>query len=104
MLVSQLINAKGNPASNQFVIDLGNRIIFQSYASLIVDINYSEYVITIGDDYNYSRTTGKHRNIFFEDFRLYEIANLKGLERALKDGHFESYGTTWNIKRGTITV
>ena len=96
MTVKHLINNNGNYAMNQFVIEGDGKIVFQSYASMIVEIDYNKHTITIGDDYNYSRTTGKHRNIFFEDYaRMTGLATLKGLEKALKDGF---YGT-WAVIR-----
>ena len=89
MKVEQMINNRGNGAMNQFVITDDERNIrtFQSYRSMIVTVDYDNAVITIGQDYNYSRTTGKHRNIFFSDYvGMRELADLKALNKAIKDG------------------
>ena len=52
---------------NQFVLrdDQGNTF-FQSYNSIIVkrDING---VITLGNDWDYSKTTGRYRNLFLNE-------------------------------------
>ena len=85
--VRQMINDNGNPAANQFIIKGDNKIIFQSYDSIIAVVDYTNRVIKFGEDWNYSRTTGKHRNIFFRDYaRIPELATLEGVRKALKNG------------------
>lgn len=97
MKVEQMINDRGNGAMNQFVINGDGKTVFQSYSSMIVELDYNTRTITIGKDYDYSRTTGKHRNIFFRDYaRMSELATLDGLRKAIKAG---SYGT-WKIEEG----
>ena len=89
--VSQLINAKGNPANNQFVIEgqtkEGNKTTtFQSYETTIaMEINDNsnfgvvETVIDT-DALNYSKTTSKHLFIFLGlDRREIETRVKKGL-------------------------
>lgn len=96
MKVEQMINNRGNGAMNQFIITDTNKLVFQSYSSMIVEIDYTNNVITIGNDYNYSTTTGKHRNIFFNDYaHMPELATLKGLEKAIKDGKYKE----WTIRK-----
>lgn len=72
MTVEQMINNNNNYATNQFVLrDRENGILaFQSYASRIATIDYPNRTITIGVDYDYSKTTNKHRNIFFNDYAV----------------------------------
>ena len=82
MRVTQLINSKGNPAANQFVIsdvpageftkdrvkiahDTGT--MFQSYNSNICFIDDSDMVFLDEKYWNYSRTTSKHRSIFLNE-------------------------------------
>ena len=95
MRVEQMINNRGNGAMNQFIIEGDGHLVFQSYNSMIADVDYTTKTITIGRDYDYSNTTGKHRNIFFCDYvRLPQLATLNGLRKAIKDG---KYGC-WTIK------
>ena len=58
----------GNPVPNQFIIwDNNNCCYFQSYQSIIIKEDHSNYPKkTYLDKYywDYSRTTGKYRNIF----------------------------------------
>ena len=85
--VEQMINNNYNPAANQFVIKGENKIIFQSYDSIIAVVDYANKTIELGEDWNYSRTTGKHRNIFFTDYaRFPELSTLEGVRKALKNG------------------
>ena len=85
--VEQMINDRGNGAMNQFVIHDGNALIFQSYSSLIAVVDYDTNEITLGEDWDYSVTTGKHRNIFFRDYaNISDLATKKGIEKALKNG------------------
>ena len=99
MKVEQMENTRGNKVDNQFVIQDGEKIVFQSYNSLIVEVDFNKKAITIGPDYNYSTTTGKYRNLFFTDYvYLPNLNTLRGLESALKEGSFGA----WTIKRGII--
>ena len=85
--VEQMINDRGNGAMNQFVIHDGNALIFQSYSSLIAVVDYDTNEIILGEDWDYSVTTGKHRNIFFRDYaNISDLATKKGIEKALKVG------------------
>lgn len=59
---------KGGKVANQFIIELENAKIFQSYNSIIA-IKYfpkDSYMpkIYLTDDWDYSVTTGKYRNQF----------------------------------------
>lgn len=85
--VEQMINDRGNGAMNQFVIHDGSLLMFQSYSSLIAVVNYDTKEILLGEDWDYSTTTGKHRNIFFKDYAyIPDLGTKKGIEKALKDG------------------
>ena len=78
MIVTQLINANGNPAANQFVIRDGEKEIFQSYETKIAEIERGK--ITIDENaLNYSKTTSKHLFIFLGKDR-------KRIERGIKEG------------------
>ena len=85
--VEQMINNRGNGAMNQFILRGDNKVIFQSYNSTIAIVDYTTNTITIFPDWDYSVTTGKHRNIFFTDYvYIPDLASKKGIEKALKDG------------------
>lgn len=85
MKVQQLINDKGNAAANQFVIEDGNRTVFQSYKTIIAEIN-SDYIALDRNALDYSRTTSKHLYIFLRDYTLYPVQNRKDVERLLNEG------------------
>lgn len=94
MKVSQMINDKGNYASNQFIITDGNIICFQSYDSMIATVDRDNKTISIGRDWDYSKTTGRHRNIFFKDYaNIPQLATKKELAKAIADGKYNE----WNI-------
>ena len=85
--VEQMINDRGNGAMNQFVIYIGNSIAFQSYDSTIAIVDRDEKTIILFPAWDYSVTTGKHRNIFFRDYaNIPDLASKKGIEDALKNG------------------
>lgn len=74
MKVRNLINANGNTVANQFVIEDGNEICFQSYDSLVCKVVNSKVIL--GCDFDYSRTTAKHLHTFMEEYApgtLYRI-------------------------------
>lgn len=87
MRVEQMINSKGNGAMNQFVITDGNKVVFQSYHSTIATVDYDKKSIVLGSDWDYSNTTNKHRNIFFNDYvNMPDLGSKKGILKALKGG------------------
>ena len=55
---TQLINAKGNPVANHFVIRDGEAEYLQSYKSIVVMQN--DDGITFGRDWDYSPTNLRH--------------------------------------------
>ena len=93
--VEQMINDRGNGAMNQFVIYADGKIIFQSYNSIIAIVDKANKSIELGADWDYSVTTGKHRNIFFRDYaNIPDLGTKKGIEYALKNGLCNG----WSIK------
>ena len=71
----------GRQVPNQFLIEYtenGNEYqIFQSYSSMIIKCKDWE-IIEVGKDWDYSRTTGKYRNILTRK-------DKKGFEKMLKE-------------------
>ena len=101
MKVEQMINSRGNGAMNQFIIRGEGKMVFQSYSSTIAEIDYNTNTIRIGEDWSYSVTTGKHRNIFFSDYaHLSGLASKSGIEKALKDGEFSNDICTFKVIKG----
>ena len=88
--VEQMINRKGNYAANQFIMRNGNKTVFQSYSSIIVEINRETKTITFYPDWNYSKTTSKHRTIFLEDENIFCLSSAKEIEKAIKKGTCEN--------------
>lgn len=61
--VSNMTSGRGNDVPNQFILEAGKDIYFQSYKSIIVRIRNGK--VTLDESYwNYSVTTGKYRNQF----------------------------------------
>jgi len=86
MKVEQLINNRGNGAVNQFVIKTNKAYYFQSYDSMIAKYDRKSGVITLGRDWDYSKTTMKHLNIFLDDYCYKSGMNKKRIEKAIADG------------------
>ena len=64
MQIRQMRNDKGRPVMNHFILyneKTGERF-FQSYDSIIVKIHKGK--VTLGEDWKYSITTSKYRNLF----------------------------------------
>ena len=57
------------PVANQFVIETENAYYFQSYSSLVAKVKYSQgWVLALGSDWDYSRTTMKHLHAFLREY------------------------------------
>lgn len=87
MKVQNLINANGNANANQFVINDGNKIYFQSYDSIVCKIENGK--VTLGKDWNYSTTTSKHLYTFLKQNGFYELADRKAILKAIKNKELE---------------
>lgn len=80
--VSNIISSKsGREVSNQFIIDDGESVYFQSYSSIIAKI-YCGDVFLNEKYWNYSRTTSKYRNIFLSD-------DTKSTKNKIKSGEYK---------------
>lgn len=85
MRVKNMISSNGNYVPNQFIITDDNKVAFQSYASTIAVIDYLKRTITLGVDWDYSRTTGKYRNLFFDEY-LPMLNSKDAILKAIKNG------------------
>ena len=78
--VTNMVSNKGNKIANQFVIYTTEGSIFQSYNSTIVKIENGKTYLDI-NKWDYSKTTGKYRNIFLNE-------NKKQTEQKIKSGEY----------------
>jgi len=79
--IENMCSENGNPVCNQFIIRTGKSVIFQSYNSMIVKItNKNTYLDTYYWDY--SKTTGKYRNLFLGETK-------KETEQKIKKGIYK---------------
>lgn len=63
-----MLKVKNFYNKNQFVIEEGKRIIFQSYESIIAIYESRSQLLILGRDWDYSRTTTKHLYLFINDY------------------------------------
>ena len=54
---------------NQFIVNTEKEVTFQSYDSTIATINKKTGVLTLGEDWDYSKTTLKHLYLFLQDYK-----------------------------------
>lgn len=85
----------GREVANQFVIENGDTTLFQSYRSPIVEVDRDALAIRVYEDWDYSRTTSKYRNQFFNEQGFPELvgADLGTMTEA------DVNGRTWAIVR-----
>lgn len=67
MKVRRLKSPRGATMVNQLVIDEGSKTWFQSYDSVIIEIDRECQKITVGRDWDYSITTIKCLKIFLKE-------------------------------------
>lgn len=90
--VSNMINDNGNAAANQFIINEGNKIVFQSYNTHIACIQKDKVYIVPnavekrGETLESSVTTRKHLYIFLRRHCGMWINGIKDLKAAIKSG------------------
>ena len=85
MKVENMTSSQGNKVANQFVIrDDNNNEYFQSYRSIIAKRSQDKIYL---DKYfwDYSRTTGKYRNLFLNETIAETRAKIKSGEYILAD-------------------
>jgi hypothetical protein len=74
----------GNPVANQFIIEVDDKTIFQSYDSIIA-IKHGDGSVELGKHWNYSRTTGKYRNEFLGESIAETRAKIQSGEYTLNE-------------------
>lgn len=91
MRVYNLESTNGNKVANQFEIYDNGKVYFQSYESLIAEVEIGGSVV-LGRDWDYSRTTMKHLNTFLRNHAYslfkcvdYEV-NAKNIRKLIANG------------------
>ena len=82
--VQNMTSKKGNKIANQFVIYTDTGSIFQSYNSSIVKIDSGKTYLD-KNTWDYSKTTGKYRNIFLNESKKDTEAKIKSGQYILTD-------------------
>lgn len=82
----------GRPVSNQFVIQVGNMLYFQSYESVVCVVDTVNRLICFGRDWDYSVTTKKY---------LYQFLNENGI--TLPTGKSGADSIRKGIKKGLFS-
>jgi hypothetical protein len=80
-------NMQGNhgPVKNQFKIFTEDGVYFQSYSTLIAFKPYGSKIQLDETAWDYSRTTGKYRNIFLNETKAETEKKIKTGEYQLVD-------------------
>lgn len=77
MKAQNMTSSNGNSIPSQFIIRDKNGRYFQSYQSIIAFIDYEGNVSLDAKTWDYSRTTGKYRNIFLGETKKETEAKIK---------------------------
>lgn len=72
----------GREVANQFQIDCGNKIYFQSYDTIIAMYDRTTGQVTLNKSWKWSNTTSKYRNIFL-------METTKETEHKVKTGKYK---------------
>ena len=86
---------KGNKIPNQFIIYTTEGSIFQSYNSTIVKIENGKTYLDL-NKWDYSKTTGKYRNIFLNENKKQTEEKIKNGEYILTDLNIAGTGADFN--------
>jgi hypothetical protein len=78
--VSNMESSRGNIVPNQFEIETDDGIYFQSYNTIIAYRSHGKRYLD-KESWDYSRTTGKYRNIFLNETK-------KETEKKIKSGEY----------------
>ena len=65
--VRNMESTKGNLVPNQFVIRTNDGVYFQSYQTIIAFVPFEGKIELDAIMWDYSRTTGKYRNLFLRE-------------------------------------
>lgn len=82
MKVENMLSNNGNKVANQFRICDGNKLVFQSYDSVIA-VKDNGKVYLDEKTWDYSKTTGKYRNMFLGETKAETLKKIKSGEYTL---------------------
>ena len=88
MKVQNMKNKNGRSIPNQFIIDFDYGQVFQSYNSAIVKITFENgfKIVELDEHYwDYSKTTGKYRNLFLGETKKETEKKIASGEYILTD-------------------
>jgi hypothetical protein len=79
MKVTQMINNSGRPIANHFIIEVNNKRIFQSYKTIVVEVEKGKITLDT-NAMAYSNTTRKYLYMFLG-------MDKKSIEKSIKEGN-----------------
>lgn len=82
---------------NQFIIENGDLIQFQSYESLIASYDSNDWKLVLWIDYDYSKTTLKHLYLFLSDYLWIDWLNLKELKKSIQKWFISNWYKDYSI-------
>lgn len=85
--VKNMISPRGNEVPNQFIINIGNKVIFQSYNTPIGCWDMEKQELNLSHDWEYSRTTMKYFKQFINEYTSLTYYNAKDWRKLLEDGY-----------------
>lgn len=74
--VTNFLGKTGKTVANQFIITEPDKVIFQSYNSVIA-VKMHDGAIILGKNWDFSTTTGKYRNIFLNETKADTVSKIK---------------------------
>lgn len=82
--VKNMKSSRGNSIPNQFIIYTSRGVFFQSYQSIIAFFPCDEDKVYLNKDkWDYSKTTGKYRNLFLNETKKETEAKILSGEYVL---------------------
>ena len=85
MKVENMKSTQGNKVPNQFLIYADDGVYFQSYQTIIAFKSLDGTVKLDQNRWDYSRTTGKYRNIFLNEDKATTEQKIKAGDYILTD-------------------
>ena len=70
---------------NQFLLQDSDYMYFQSYNSIIAKLHKTSGILTLGKDWEYSKTTRKYLYQFLNEYTRFTNVSKKEIEQLIKD-------------------
>lgn len=96
---STILNCKVNQfySKNQFIIELNDCIIFQSYNSICCIIDNKNKLIQFWIDFDYSKTTMKYLSKFLIDNLWLNSCNIQYIRKSIKDWFLNNWYIEYKV-------